>query len=38
MSLRLGDIAPDFQASTTQGPGEFKKPLLLSRENANLFS
>jgi thioredoxin-dependent peroxiredoxin len=27
MSLRLGDIAPDFQASTTEGPIEFHKYL-----------
>jgi thioredoxin-dependent peroxiredoxin len=27
MSLRLGDIAPDFQANTTEGPIEFHKYL-----------
>jgi len=27
MSLRLGDIAPDFQADTTEGPIEFHKYL-----------
>src|ERR1700754_383694 len=27
MALRLGDIAPDFQANTTEGPIEFHKYL-----------